>query len=480
MSVALVSLVMWSLGFVNATATASGDYRDPAFLQHDLDNISRASLEAAQVGELLDPTYLQALLQIGGETWLANVDEQLDALASGRAYLGLGQLIPGGAVGDPVAYHEVEPLEANFVTRTGAELQGHLFWDGEPGPHPGVVITSGSIQGVQQGYWWAARTLARSGYVVLAWDAQGQGDSETFGHDPGSTVPNLAGFPSQQDANFVDGTIDALRFFLSSASEPYLPAGWTTSDVEAVRAQGQSTILWSNPLAGVLDATRIGLAGHSLGGYAVAVVQQCSDERTAWHTEPACGGRPYPIRAVVSWDGFAGGVTPVVPTMMQWADGPNYFLNPLPAPSAPDPGGANFRSWRDAGVDSYTFSVRGGTHVEWWVAPLVGLRTSYGNQQVDFYTLAWFERYLRPEPERQAVGAATLLTGPVPDRLTAGADEYPWRANFFSARYYSGFAFTDTVGRLREADDLRAYAGLSAIGDWAGANRDQPAARQPN
>ena len=51
-----------------------------------------------------------------------------------------------------------------------------------------ATITSGSIQGPQSGYWWAAQLLAANGYVVMTWDTQGQGESETFGHDAGNEV----------------------------------------------------------------------------------------------------------------------------------------------------------------------------------------------------------------------------------------------------------------------------------------------------
>ncbi|MGH9184690.1 MAG: hypothetical protein ACRD0U_02565, partial [Acidimicrobiales bacterium] len=230
-----------AVGFVLAlmlgpavAAPSSNDYTDPAYLQHDLDNIARATVEGAQVGQLLDLTYHQALFPLAAETWLENLGEQLAGLPQGRVYGGVGQLIPGGAVGDPRAYHDVEPIEVSFVSGTRAELQGHLFWDGQPGAHPGAVITTGSIQGMQQAYWWAARTLARNGYLVLTFDVQGQGDSDVFGHDPGSAFPNLDGVPFQQEANFVDGTVAAIRFLLSTEAAPYLPVGWSPADADAV------------------------------------------------------------------------------------------------------------------------------------------------------------------------------------------------------------------------------------------------------
>jgi alpha-beta hydrolase superfamily lysophospholipase len=45
------------------------------------------------------------------------------------------------------------------------------------GPFPGVVITTGSVQGSERMYWWLAQDLAERGYVVLTYDVQGQGTS---------------------------------------------------------------------------------------------------------------------------------------------------------------------------------------------------------------------------------------------------------------------------------------------------------------
>ncbi|SNR28733.1 hypothetical protein SAMN06265360_101255 [Haloechinothrix alba] len=479
-SLSAVSLVPAAVaGLVLTAPAAADDYSDPAYAEFDADNVARSSVRGTQRAQLTDPEYHAALAPLAARTWLENLGGQVEGLRHGRVYTGLGRLVPGGAVGDPQDYHDVRPVDVSFVSRTGAELHGHLFWDGEQGPHPGVVITPGSIQGMQQSYWWAARTLARNGYLVLTWDAQGQGDSEGFGHDPGSPVPAPDGVPSQQEANFDEGTIDALRFLLSEEDDPYVPGGWEDDDADAVRAKGQGTLHWSNPLAEVLDATEVGLAGHSLGARAVSKVQECSGSGQRWRSAELCGGRPYPIRAVVAWDALAANVTPVVPAMNQQADG--YFLTPQPAPRAPDPTGHldAFDRWRQAGVDVYDITVRGGTHVEWNEIPYILPTTTYGTRQVGYYTLAWFERHLRPEPERRELGTEALLDGPVPDGHTGGADEYPWRANFFSARYPGAFDFTGPDGNRHAAEDLRAYAGLSPVGDWAGANADRPDERPP-
>jgi hypothetical protein len=196
-----------------------------------------------------------------------------------------------------------------------------------------------------------------------------------------------------------------------------------------------------------------------------------------WLDVAACPG-PLPIRAVVGWDSLDAGpdVVPVVPGMDQRADG--YFLNPTPAPEPPDPRGHldTFDAYVAAGVDAYSITVRGGTHLEWSFIPFILPATSYGIDTAAYYTLAWFDRYLHPDPARRQAGADALLTGPVPDGLTGGADELPWRANFLSVRSSSAY-WLHAFGELHAAEDLRASSGLSPVGDWAGANDDRPAAR---
>lgn len=302
-----------------------------------------------------------------------------------------------------------------------------------------------------------------------------------FGHAPGDPLPTAEGFPFQQAPNFVDGTVDALRFLLSTPSDEYVPGTWSAGEATTHRGGAAGAGLsWSNPLWSALDAGRVGLAGHSLGASAVSIVQQCSDLGTRWQVVAACGGRSFPIRAVVGWDALHGGgdIVPVVPGMDQEADG--YFILPEPALTAPNPN-ANlgaYAAWVDAGIDTYAFSVRGGTHCEWSWIPAICAATGYGLTTADFYTQAWFDRYLHADPARQAAGGAALLGGPVPDGLTSGADELPWRANFLSVRYRSAYTCECAPGGgVVSVGDVRAAAGLSPVGDWVGANADRPAPR---
>jgi hypothetical protein len=475
-TLAAVATIAALLAAAAVPLARADDYSNAAYLQHDLDNLSRSLVSGRQVASLLDPAYAAALTPAASEAFLANLGRQVDDIPQGRIYATLGALLPGGAVGDPLAYYDLAPTTVAFLSRTGAKLVGRMWSDGHPGQHPAVVITPGSIQGTQHMYWWAARTLAHAGYLVLTFDVQGQGESETFGHVAGDPVPTDAGFPFQQASNFVDGTVDALRFLYATTSDPYVPGGWRADQVAAARAAGDASLSWVNPLAGVLDRTRLALAGHSLGASAVSVVQQCAGRSTLWRTLPVCTGRSFPIKAVVGWDGLASsaGVTPVVPGMDQQADG--YFLTPQPTSEAPDPAGnlGAFRRWRAAGMDSFTFTVRGGTHLEWVDVPYILPSTTYGVRMADLYTLAWIERYTAPTIARRAAAADVLLAAP---RREATVDQLPWRADFMSARHLGAFAFHDAAGHLQQATDLRAYGGASPVGDWSAANADQPVAR---
>jgi hypothetical protein len=449
---------------------AGNDYSDPAYAQHDLDNVTRST--GRWLADLTRPEWHQAMQSATAQSYLAALGIQLADLQNGRIHTGLGQWIPGGSVGDPDVYNAIPSRRVEFLARTGAKLSGHVWGSDGAAVRPGIVITTGSIQATDAMYQWLAQVLARAGYEVFTFDVQGQGESEGFGHKPGDKTPNGNGVPAQQQSVFVDGTIDAIRFFESTPSSPYVPVGWSAADVAAAEAgRGPAEqIDFVNPGYGVLDHNQLGIAGHSLGATAVSVVQQCSDEGTVWQTLPDCHGQSYPIRTVIGFDALSGSVTPVVPGMDQEADG--YFLNPTPAPQAPDPkahlGALN--KWEAAGLDTYAFSVRGGTHLEWSYIPFISMATSYGRHQIGYYTLNWFDHWLSPDPTVRASALNALITGPISQHIPV---EAPWRANYISARYLGGFRLTGADGTVTSVLDLRKYGGTSPVGDWPGANADR-------
>lgn len=474
----LVALLAVSGLIVGAgAAQAGGDYSDLAYLQHDLDNVGRSLVEGRQLAYLTDLDYGIAFTPAAAETFLTNLGRQVEDLPRGRVYATLGELLPGGAIGNPLSYPQQDPTTIAFLSRNGSKVVGRIWTDGKPGPHPAVVITPGSIQGTQHMYFWAAWALSKRGYQVLTFDAQGQGESETFGHGPGDPVPNGDGFPFQQAPNFIDGTVDALRFLYATPAAPYVPGGWSPAQVAAAKAAGDASLSWANPAAATLDRTRVALAGHSLGASAISIVQQCSDAADLWKRLPVCTGRSFPIKAVVAWDGLSADVTPVVPAMDQRADG--YFLNPAPTNPAPDPKAhlGSLTTWRKAGIDSYALTVRGGTHLEWVDVPYILPSTTYGVLMAERYTVAWIDRYLSPDLSVREEASATLADSPKLDRRSRGKDQLPWTASFMSARYLGGFTFHDARGGTRVANDLRRYGGTSAVGDWAGANADRPKVR---
>lgn len=481
----LLVLVLATAGFVPAGAgIAADDYRDEEYRAHDLDNYTRA--RARMYDEVLDPAYHRAFASACLDSQGRAALQQANDVAGGRLYGGVGQATCWWSVGDAPGYYDANPHRVHFTARTGAKLQGHVWGTELPGPRPGVVLTTGSIQASDQMYWWAARALAAAGYVVFSFDVQGQGQSETFSHEPGELFPGTENVPSQQDANFYDGTIDALRFFLSTPDEPYVPVGWTAEEVAAAKeASTDESMDWVNPGAGVLDRSNLGIAGHSLGGRAVSHVQMCSDEGELWRELELCAGRSYPIRAVVGWDALSGNVTPVVPGMSQQNDG--YFLFPTLSPQAnvdPESSLGAYRTWTEqSDLDVFSYVVRAGTHIEWSQVPYTPA-TTYGVHMNTFYTVNWMDRWVSPDRDVRRAAYEALLAGPLLD------PEDPTRAaaNYMSVRRYSGFRLTEPVGAARasappkitQTSDIRHdYAGRSAIRDWAGANDDTAGAFDP-
>lgn len=291
----------------------------------------------------------------------------------------LGQLVPGGSTTDPfrtldrwTAAGRGRVTKISFPAEDGAKLNGFVFRPpaAVPGPYPGVVITTGSIQGYQQMYYWAAEGLAEAGYEVLTYDVQGQGNSDTFPAMEHCTGPNsCTGVPFQQDYNFFQGTEDALNYFFSAA----------------------------NPGRAQLDPDRVGVAGHSLGGFAVNSVGQC-DPR---------------VKAIVGWDpqgsstkatcaaaakGFPSG-TPQAPTLkvpaLNFAS--DYFFNTTPTNSAPDAQSksAIYRQLAAAGTDTMEVVLRASTHLEYTYVPYILPASRVGERVAWYYSLAWFDRYVK-------------------------------------------------------------------------------------
>ena len=355
-----------------------------------------------------------------------------------------------------------------FTARDGATLSGNV-WATRAGPasRPAVVITTGSVQAPETLYWGLAATLAKHGYVVLTYDVQGQGRSDTFGEGPDA----LEGVPSQAGEPFYDGTEDALDFLLSTPSRAYEPRPSCTTGTSHAAKQShrvqEGLDAAYNPHWSLVDPSRVGIAGHSLGAAAVSFVGQ-EDPR---------------VDALVAWDNLddpsAGGAlpTPTCPKAPETRKPPpitkpalgmsnDYFLTPQPYLSDPDPQSHNdgFLAYQGAGVDSMQVNIRGGTHYEYSFLPgntlpyPVGTATLRGEDVAAWYSTAWFDRYVKCQgrPSCEANADARLETDRWRDDSTDARIDPSSDPNLYSFYLRSRYALREESGTKVACDDMRA------------------------
>jgi dienelactone hydrolase len=322
----------------------------------------------------------------------------------------------------PKGYGMVRPVL--FTARDGATISGHV-WATRAGPRtrPAIVITDGSVQADEQMYWYAAQALAKAGYVVLTFDPQGQGQSDTYGEAPDANE----GVPAQSDGRpFFDGTEDALNFLLSTQSRPYEPVASCNTGTSHAAKQNRRVKAGLdaayNPFWKLVNSSEIGLAGHSYGAAGVSYIGQ-------WDRR---------VKAVVAWDnlgpgspsgpefngmhvGEKGCVNPAnrttvglhTPALGMSAD---YFLPPTPNASQPDPTlkSAESFDYTRAGVDTGELIIRGGSHLDFSWIPFPPTYTNglpfgatlRGADMIAWYTTAWFNKYLK----RSCTADEELLT----------------------------------------------------------------------
>ncbi|MGZ4572228.1 MAG: hypothetical protein ACXVXU_15260 [Blastococcus sp.] len=437
-SAAVLGIVVSAAG--GAAASTGPTPGSPEYIARDTQNMADAYGRQTAPDGQLSPAYLQAASTYQGTVYAQQLLAQ--AATPTRPALSPGLAMPGWNSGNPFRANwsgtrgRMTPV--SFTNRYGALLRGDVFsplpgatdpYTGKAltGPFPGVVITTGSVQGSERMYWWLAQDLAERGYVVLTYDVQGQGTSETFPHQspvedlpycdlaappsPGEQSP-CPGVPAQQTSNFVYGTEDAIDFFLSTPSAHYANPSAGSAAVDAY-----------NPMWNLFDrspdpasvtpgrTTRLAIAGHSLGALAVSYVQSM-DTR---------------VEAVVALDKLStstaianspeftamGPLHPVVPSLgVQSEYGFSvapYYANPgLFAPSgvssptqAPDPAReekTGYDGWQQAGVDSMVIVPRSSTHLEYTDIPWVLPASCYGQDMASHYAQAWLDKYLKHDP----------------------------------------------------------------------------------
>jgi dienelactone hydrolase len=498
-AVALCALAVMTamVGLGPSIARAAGPAPgSPEYLQRDLQNMQDAYGRQTAPDGQLSPAYVQAVPGGTNPGYLAQVAEQ--ASNPTRPVLDPGQVVPGWNQGN--AYRAAWPgtrgqrIRIAFTNRYGALLRGDVYAPlpgaRDPysnrrlrGPYPAVVITTGSVQGSEKMYEWLAEDLAERGYVVLTYDVQGQGTSETFPHqgpqadfpycDPtakpvGQEQNGCPGVPFQQQANFVYGTEDAVDFMESTPEHPYPNP-----------AKGSAQVNAHNPLWKLLDrrpdmhtatpgrTNKLAIVGHSLGAFAVSYVQGI-DRR---------------VEAVVALDKLTGpgssfvgtnDAAAVVPGLgiqseygfnvePYWMMG-GSSITPTPTSlnQAPDPlreESTGFLPWRKAGVDSMVIVPRASTHLEYTDINYALPASRYGQDLASHYTQAWLDKYLKHQPSADERLLATKIGYLEPSAGNLWSPVTLARADRLSFYFCSGYGFHKADGSLAADSDIAGVGG---------------------
>ncbi len=143
----------------------------------------------------------------------------------------------------------------------------------------------------------------------------------------------------------------------------------------------------------------------------------------------------------------------------------DYGIAPAPMTSDPDPqqGNEGFLAYQEAGVDSFEFHIRGGTHEEsafipGMTVPALGLASLRGGDLVAWYTAAWMDRWVRCAGSRACKEDADsrLLSDRWRDDERSGQIDANDDPNVFSFYTRSRFDFHTADGAEVVCDDMRA------------------------
>lgn len=311
----------------------------------------------------------------------------------------------------------------SYLNRYGARISGHLWAPPkdyrdpvtgrrQTGPYPAVVFVNGSGS-VEEEYRSFAEDFAEAGYVVLTFDPQGAGHSasapnptskycsphgawrrpqqlgvrehgkcagendngvnSTAGQVPGVATLAVDGRTGRQgtlhvqklyrqlEPNFVFGAFDAYH--------------WLASRADTHRR--------------LVDFSRVGIVGHSLGAYAAALVGN--------------GDPHHRFRAAVALDSYAHfmhGVRARIPTMYEQSEqellsGPR--LSP-PPPTALHATRRDYPHFVRRHVPVFYDVLRSSTHQEFdYLGPESPHQTAsrYGQRVATYFALAWLDRYVK-------------------------------------------------------------------------------------
>jgi hypothetical protein len=437
----------------------------PEWTQRDADNVACGEQKAsdADASPAFQAKYNERVAI--EEQEFATVTAPEWAAEPNRQHAGAGTL-PQSKVTDPwrapdewTAAGRGRHQKIYFINNaTRAKLRARLFAPLEPDPqnprkYP-VLAFSPGLQSYNEVNDWFPEEMAEAGYVVMIVDPQGQGDSELCGHDADGT-PTFD-CPSSQTIVYQDGLRSAIDFLLSTPTSPY------PFDLEP---NGAGTPAF-NPFWESVDPDHIGIAGHSYGAIASTPLGQ-EDAR---------------VGAIVSYDNLDASLGASVPrrtpTLFLAADYP-FPTTPTPMSSNPDPDKHVNTAYAQLisatpHVDAMTVTPRASDHYEWGYQPFPANFPSsrYGERTSLYYTLAWFDRYLKQDitgtirlvsafvdatADRHSIGAGTYdanLAAANPTDPTAGNVPYKIEgectANLQSFYYHSAYSLEG--GALHSSD----------------------------
>jgi hypothetical protein len=334
------------------------------------------------MGERLGPALVAALVVIGVVTPIAAAAP----IDDDRCGYQPAVVAPNARRAQPRFDWNDDAVETSvrFRSRTCTDLNGTLYAPATlpKKPMPGVVVLppSGGVADESQ-VAYIARTLASNGYLAITADPQGVGDSGVLSNpacttEPGESNPSpCPGVPFQTMDNWMELARSTLDFFLSPA----------------------------NPYRSHLDGDAIGAVGHSLGARASSYLQDprfdgagavrigavvgLDNISSNYYGDSSAGGGNSAANDVVVGQPLPGDepIAISVPGLGLASDGTN---------ADPDFKKFAFARWRDVGVPSGMLVFEGVVHDDFSQAAASDEAMLH---RFAYYTLAWFDRWLRSD-----------------------------------------------------------------------------------
>jgi dienelactone hydrolase len=281
---------------------------------------------------------------------------------------------------------------------------------------PGVVFNDG-LASIQQHYYWMAELLVAHGYIVLTYDPAGQGRSEGGAVDLlGLTLPKR---PICQLAGSCIDVEDITRWFTGRTITRIADNGSRFAPRKDPSKNAP------NPVLPVLDTSRIGMTGHSMGAIATLSYTRAVGEGKGYD------GRPVPrIRAASPLMGafptlasvptqfvtadYDGSPTTVVPGLLGVElNGQGEGIGPHAIKKLYD----QLRATKGRAPLSLII-IEGGSHEDVADQPPI-LQTPWSLGLAGWYTTAWFDCWVKGQ-----ASACTRAHTALPHLSKAFASEF--------------------------------------------------------